>query len=362
MTDSVIAILAFAYYNARMVKRLLGAGAVLLVAFGCSGATSAANPSPSPAAPHGWTMVAHASVGLTPGPITLGGRWAFVANMGQGTVSQLDRAGGRVVATIQVVDPHTLRAQGCAPDSVHAYYSGSWGWRMCDAPYAIAWDGTSLWALDNGNRQLVRVDPAAHRVTGTLAIPGTGWSLAIAGGVAYVSGMADNHALYSVDLASGVVRTTDDLDTGPASLVADATGVWVACVRAGTGRLDRVDPHTMQVTGRYPIEWWSTAVAAAGGSVFVRGTFGGDISRLDVSSGKTAWTAPGPGFIGRQGIDEMGAVSDGIWMSGPTTSRVDLASGQVVDRIPMPSETVAADGGEVWLVELNGSIAKFQLK
>ncbi len=335
---------------------------LVMVNAACTGGAATATPPSSSSPAHGWTMVAHARVGLTPGPVTLGGRWAFVADMGEGDVSQLDRATGRVVATIRVADPKALRAQGCAPDSVHAYYSGSWGWRMCDAPYAIAWDGASLWALDNGDRELVRVDTIAHRVAETLAIPGTGWSLAIAGGVAFVSGMADNHALYSVNLASGVVTSTDTLDTGPASLAADSSAVWVACVRAGTGHLDRVDPATLRVTGRYPIEWWSTAVAVDAGAVFVRGTFGGDISRVDASSGRIAWTAPGPGFIGRQGIDELGTVTDGVWMSGPTTSRVDLATGQVVDRIQMPSETVAAADGEVWLVELNGSIAKFQLK
>ena len=333
----------------------------LLIA-ACTGGTSAGGQSPSPVAAHGWTMVAHADVGLTPGPVTLGGPWAFVANMGQGTVTQLDRATGRVVATIKVADLQSLRQQGCAPDSVHAYYSGSWGWRMCDTPYAIAWDGSALWGLDNGESRLVRIDPIAHRVTRTFLIPGTGWSLAIADGVAYVSGMADNHALYAIDLTSGAVTSTDALDTGPASLAAGPTGVWVACVRAGKGYLDRVDPSTLAVVGRYPIEWWSTDVAVDSGGVFVRGTFGGDISRVDASSGKLVWTEPGPGFIGRQGIDGVGAVPDGIWMSGPVTSRVDLSTGQIVDRIPMPSETVAAAGGEVWIVELNGSIAKFQLK
>ena len=353
--------MAFAYYNAGMTSRGIGVVLVAMVA-ACSSGTGTVTP-PAPASPaHGWTMTAHATVGLTPGPVTLGGRWAFVADMGEGDVTQLDRSTGQVVATVKVADPRALRGQGCAPDSVHAYYSGSWGWRMCDTPFAIAWDGASLWALDNGGRQLVRIDPVRHRVAGTLALPGTGWSLAIANGVAFVSGMADPHALYSVDLASGAVTSTDALDTGAASLAADSNAVWVACVRAGTGRLDRVDPATLRVTARYPIEWWSTAVATAPGAILVRGTFGGDVSRIDASSGRMVWTAPGPGFIGRQGIDEMGPVSNGMWMSGPTTSRVDLASGQVVERIPMPSETVAASDGEVWLVELNGSIAKFQLK
>ena len=309
--------------------------------------------------PHGWTLVAHATVGRTPGPVTLGGRWAFVANMSDGTVSQIDATTGRVEAVVKVADPRVLRAQECAPDSVHAYYSGSWGWRLCDTPYAIGWDGSALWALDNGDRQLVKLDPAKHAVTDRIGLPGTGWSVAFEGGFGYVSGFTDSHALYVIDLGSRRVTTVDNLDTGPATLAADSSSVWVACVRAGTGHLDRYDPTTGTVTARYEIEWWSTAVVAAGGSVYVRGTYGGDISKVDAASGAIVWSQPGPGFIGRQGIDEMGAMPRGIWMSGPTTALVDLGSGEIVDRIPVPSASVAAGGGAVWMIELDGSVAKF---
>jgi len=331
-----------------------------LAVVGCS-QQAAGTATPSPTRP-GWTVVASLKVGRTPGPVTLGGPWAFVANMSDGTVSEIERSTGRLVATIQVADPTALRIQGCAPDSVHAYYSGSWGWRACDTPYAIAWDGSSLWALDDGNAELVRVDPVSHRTAGLIKLPGSGWSVAIHGSTAYVTGFAANHDLYAVDLTSGKVRTVTGLDTGPASVAIDPAGVWVLCSRAGTGFLDRVDLTTGQVAARYPIGWWSTAVVADGGAVFVRGTFGGDISRIDEANGSVVWTMPGPGFIGRQGIDQLGPAPDGIWLSGPTTAHLDLSTGGLSATIPVPSASVAAADGEVWLVRLDGSIAKFQLK
>ena len=285
-----------------------------------------------------------------------------MANMSDGTVTQIDRGTGRVVATITVADPKLLRDQGCAPDSVHAYYSGSWGWRACDTPYAITWGDSSLWALDDGARQLVQLDPGAHAVARRIPLPGTGWGVAVLGTTAYVSGFAANHELYEVDLQSGNVKTLTNLDTGPAALAADSTGVWVACVRAGAGYLDHIDPGSGEVAGRYPIDWWSTAVVADQGAVYVRGTFGGDISKVDATTGAMAWSEPGPGFIGRQGIDELGPAADGIWMSGPTTARVDLATGGIVETIRTPSMSVASDSREVWLIELNGSVAKFALK
>src|SRR5215472_13981964 len=313
----------------------------LPIALACLLLTACSQGTPAPVV-HGWTMEWRTRVGQTPGPITVGGQWAFVPNMSDGTVSQIDGASGHVVATIKIADPGVLRAQGCAPDSVHAYYSGSWGWRACDTPYATAWDGKYLWALDNGDRLLVRVDPAKRQATERIGVPGTGWSIAFGRGQAYVSGFADNHALYDVDLQNGNVTSVETLDTGPASLTFDGSSVWVACVRAGTGQLDQFDPSTKQVVARDTIEWWSTAIVADKGSLYVRGTFGGDISRVDPASGKITWTQPGPGYIGRQGIDQMGPASDGIWMSGPTTSRVDLGTGAIVDRIGVPSASVAS--------------------
>jgi DNA-binding beta-propeller fold protein YncE len=310
-----------------------------------------------------WTVVAHVKVGQTPGPITLGGRWAFVPNMSDGTVTQIDRGSGKVVATISVADPHVLRAQGCAPDSVHAYYSGSWGWRMCDTPYAMAWDGSSLWALDNGRTRLVRVDPVLHRTSDEISLPGTGWAVAIGGTTAWVSGFAADHSLYRVDLRTPhAVTTITDLDQGPASLAVDPSGVWVACVRAGTGHLDRIDPATGQVAGRYTIEWWSSAVVASSGALYVRGTFGGDISRVNTATGAVEWSQPGPGFIGRQGIDELGAAPDGIWMSGPTTARIDPATGRIAETLRVISSSAAADLNELWLVQIDGSVAEFKKK
>ncbi len=324
---------------------------------------AAACSQPPPPPPH-WTVVHHFTVGQTPGPVTLGGKWAFVANMSDGTVTQIDRDAGKIVATITVADPKVLRAQGCAPDSVHAYYSGSWGWRTCDTPFAIGWDGTSLWALDNGDRQLVRIDPSRHQAAERVRLPGIGWSVGFGFGKAWVSGW-DNHAVYIVDVASrALTATISDVDSGPATLTGGAGAVWIVCVRGlnGIGHLDRVDPNTLKVTNRYEIDWFSTAVTTLGSSVFVRGSYGGDITRLDASTGAVVWSQPGPGFIGRQGIDEIGATTNGVWMDGPTTARVDLATGAIAERILVPSSGVATDGGQIWLNRLDGSIAEFKFQ
>jgi hypothetical protein len=328
---------------------LLAIGATILA---CS---EAAHSSP------GWTMVAHVRAGERTGPITLGGRWAFAPNMADGTVTQIDRTSGRVVATIRVSDPQVLRAQGCAPDSVHAYYSGSWGWRACDTPYALAWDGARLWAIDNGQRQLVGVDPGLHRAIGAIDLPGTAWDVAIDGATAWVTGW-DDDSLYAVDLGSRrVVNAVRGLDAGPSTLAIVPGAVWVVCAR-GAGRLDRVDPASGRIVSRYEIEWWSNDVIANAGAVYVRGTYGGDISRMDPVTGARGWSRPGPGFLGRPGIDQMAVSRGGIWLSGTTTTGIDPRTGRIAETIPVASSSVAADGDELWLVRLDGTVAEFRWK
>lgn len=308
---------------------------------------------------HGWTPIGQVEVGRSTGPVTLGGRWAFAPNTSDGTVTQIERTSGKVVATVHVTNPQVLRDQGCAPDSVHAYHSSSWGWRACDTPYALTWDGTNLWAIDNGLKQLVRVDPVLHQVTGMVALPGTGWSATADATTVWVTGWADD-SLYVVDVqAQRVTKVVHGLDQGPSTLALGSGALWVVCAR-GVGLLDRIDPATSELVGRYDIEWWSNAVAADQEAVYVRGTNGGDIVRVQSTTGAIEWTQPGPGFIGRNGVDQIALSPDGLWVGGPTTVRMDPRTGHVLETLRVGSTSVAAARGEVWLVQLDGSVTGFK--
>ena len=74
----------------------------------------------------------------------------WVASAAEGTVQRIDPATGAITATITVADPQRLLAAGCAPSSEHAFATGSFGLRACDAPSAIAAGGGSIWAVANG--------------------------------------------------------------------------------------------------------------------------------------------------------------------------------------------------------------------
>ena len=322
---------------------------VTLSGYACAGQVAPAPPA--------WHEVARLRAGQTAGPVTLAGMWAFVPNMGDGTVTQIDRQARRVVATIRVSEPKVLLDQGCAPTDTHAYFYGSWGLRECNTPFALGWDGASLWAIDNGLRQLVRIDPVARAAVDRIDLPGKAWDISIVGTTGWLSGYWDD-ALYKVDLAQNrVLAQIDGLDHGPAALVATADSVWVLCTRAG--RLSRINVGDFRVAATYGVEPWSVDVVAEASAIFVRGTDGGDISRLSAADGAVEWTKPGPKAVGYYGVDRVGTAPNGLWLSGPTTARINPSTGEIAERISRPSMAASFGSNEIWLIGLDGSVSEY---
>jgi hypothetical protein len=214
----------------------------------------------------------------------------------------------------------------CSTTSEHAYYFGSWGLRKCDTPYAIAWDGSALWALDNGLREVVNIDPSTasdHR-----------------GDPAARHGLG--HRVFRLDSLGGrAIRTT-------------------CCTKSisAPGYIDRVDPLSMRVAGRYPIGWYSDDVIEHDGAIFVR--TGGLLSRFNTDIDAIEWSTSGPGFLGRPGIDELGVASDGIWLSGSSTERMDPRTGRILESIQIGSAAVAVSDGRLWLLELDGTVTEMR--
>src|SRR6266513_1072653 len=121
----------------------------------------------------------------------------WVASAAEGTVQRIDPATGAITATITVAEPQRLLAAGCAPSSEHAFATGSFGLRACDAPSAIAAGGGSIWAVANDANAIVRVDPARNAVTDTIAVGFSAWSLAATDDAVWLSDYA-NDALVRV--------------------------------------------------------------------------------------------------------------------------------------------------------------------
>lgn len=197
-----------------------------------------------------------------------GAVWA-VGNV-LGTVARIDARSGKVTATVQV---------GSAPYDVEWGFGSVWvsnardgtvseirgarvtrTLRVGGEPNGLTAWGRFLYVTDHGSGRLLRVDPATGRVVAAVRLSGADWVTGL-GQSLYVSQETD----VVTRLDARTLRVTGRVAVGPNPLGSAIVGgkLWVPCIDAG--RVDVVDPATMQVVRRF---------AAAGGPIVALSAFG----------------------------------------------------------------------------------------
>jgi len=71
------------------------------------------------------------------------------------------------------------------------------------------------------------------------------------------------------------------------------------------------------------------------------------------------WTKPGPKAAGYYGVDHVGIAPNGLWLSGPTTARINLSTGEIAERISRASMAASFESDELWLIGLDGSVSEY---
>ena len=211
--------------------------------------------------------------------------WMATANH----LLRLDRASGRVLATLPVSDvgpTHALIADGGAiwaasGDTGTVYrIDGLTGQIVATIPVAsgaavnpdrrnpagLAAVGGLVWVAAEGGSGLVGIDPRTNRVSRDLALPHPPSDLVAAQGSLWVASSSAG-VVDRIDPATGRVVTSIVLDR-PVALTGTADSVWVASGNA----VVRIDPLTDRVATRVDI----------GGSVFA---LAGDDDSVWVASG-----------------------------------------------------------------------------
>jgi YVTN family beta-propeller protein len=233
------------------------------------------------------------AVGSQPVNIAFGAGALWIANNGDGTLSRLDPAGGKVTATIQI---------GGAPAGVAASDSAVWVGNFSEGKVrrvdpgsdavvatiatgsqplgpAIAPDG-SLWVSDFSG-SLTHFD-AAGSVVSHVSVPGQPAFLAIGLGAVWVTNTDGDLRL--VDPATGApsgapIPIGQDVDA--ISLAPDAA--WVSTYSDGV--VARVDPGSRRVTRRFRLGARLGGIAVDGASVWVSLYDQALVEQLDASTG-----------------------------------------------------------------------------
>ena len=315
----------------------------------------AACTSPAPVAEPSLAPIVVGQRAIRPIP-AFGAVWIAVA--AEGTVQRIEPTSGRIVASITVADPQRLLAAGCAPSSEHAYATGSFGLRACDAPSAVAAGAGALWAVANDADAIVRIDPARNAVTDRVALGFDAWSVTATDDAVWVSDYA-NDAVVRVDPATRRVVARITVPAGPSEIAAHGDTVWVVCSAAG--RVVRIDAKRDAVIATIDVGAWALAISVAGDDVWVRGGSArddGGLYRIDARTNAVAAVVQAGAPQGREGVASIAAEDRGVWVPGVTLDLVDRATGAITASLPIPSYAVALDGGTLWVLDVFGRLVR----
>lgn len=210
------------------------------------------------------TLVVLSALAASAAPALAAGPKAYVGNFKDNTVSVIDTATERVVATVPVAaGPDGIVL---APGGRSAFVSGSSASAVSEidtatdsvtrsidvgkGPQGLAMTADGKWLLVavNGDDRVAFVDTAAHGVSASVAVPKP-HTIAIRpdGRQAYVASQEPGHfALVVIDMATRAVVTQIPLDKPPRDLEFDADGKSLYLTLAGVPAVQVLDAATNQ--------------------------------------------------------------------------------------------------------------------
>ena len=303
---------------------VLAAAAVAAVLAG-GGENVAATPNSVVAIdPDNGDVVASVPVGVGPAEVSADGRYLWVANRIDNTVTQVDMDSRIVVSTT---------GTGTRVDGVGAA------------------KGT-IWISDNRRPAAVRLDPALRTVLRSVRVsarPSFAPSLspiAVGGGAVWVA--TGNSTIARIDPATNRVVDVVEAGNNPSAIALGSGALWI--VDEADNTLARIDPSASNaVSFVVPVGERPSAVTVGEGSVWVANANDATVSRIDPRTGSTlARIAVGAGPSGV-------AVGRGsVWVANggdQTVSHIDARTNRVrrTIRLPAAPSGVAVARGHVWV-------------
>jgi streptogramin lyase len=251
--------------------------------------------------PHSNQVVARLPLG-SPGSelaaVGAGGLW--LTHRGQGTVTRVDPATGRILATITVP-----AASPEAGDMSVAVGAGG------------VWVANDNYVTSPAQDNVFRIDPATNKVVATLRVEPPIRGIAAGDHAVMVTA---GHSQYIIDQIDPVTnRVVATFRVGNVNAVAYGAGAfWVAC---GDGTLTRIDPVGRRVAATIQLGAAAGAVAADAQGVWVA-TVDGTVKRINLSTNTIVGSLP----VGSQVSDVLSlAASPGaVWLTtgGDTLIRI----------------------------------------
>jgi YVTN family beta-propeller protein len=297
--------------RAGAARRSLAVGGVLAVAAaavavavaatgGASGTSRVPANSVAVIDARGDRLVGDIAVGASPSELSSGDGRLWVANLGDGTVSEIDPNTRQVLRTLAVGTAAQTTVAGVAAGSGALWTIDAGGlmrrvdlrndtirqasigapWRIgagASGPDAAVVGQGAAWMVA-GPSSIARLDLRSGGVINDIAVGTYPVSVAVGYGSVWVTDNVDN-TVSRIDASSGAVTQTIPVGRGPSGIAADENGIWVADTVDDT--VLRIDPATGAVTDTIAVAGGPRGVAVGAGAVWVADSRAGSLSRID---------------------------------------------------------------------------------
>lgn len=203
-----------------------------------------------------------------------------------------------------------------------------------DAPTALAKVGSLLAVADPEDRTLELVNPRTLAITRSVGLPDSARSIAVTGSVVWI-GYAYTGRVGWYDVRTGFLseelRPTPDAQ-GLVAIAPTPTRIWVSIRDGGLVSLSPMSLRVLSASGAGPF----TSLAVAGGSLWGIGFSSGDVSRIDLRTGRPQGTTPLSGEA-----QAITADARAVWVTTSSPARVyrlDAATSQASWYIPLGAD------------------------
>jgi len=283
-----------------------------------------------------------------------GAVWVSTSENGNGTLTRIDPETNAITETVSVPgwpggglavgdDPGTLWVADGDRSLLEVRLEASYGSNRFVSPLsvgsssyplvgllAVAVGENSLWAVNNAEGTVSRVDPSTGDVLATMRVgdpsgPGatSPASISFGDGSVWV-GSFGGGKVWRIDPATDTVVATIALGPGSTDVAAGGEGVW-AVVFGERTRVAEIDPATNRVATWIDLgedaasgEWPVGAVVVTAGAVWVTDPRTGTVVRIDPETGEIVATIELAELIEAEGIFQTFglAVDDsGVWVA-----------------------------------------------
>ena len=276
------------------------------------------------------------TVGSAPEGVSSDGTHVWVANLGGGTVSEIDASTGTVVKTITV---------GSEPEGVSS-------------------DGTHVWVANSNGDRVSEIDASTGTVVKTIPVGSDPLGVSSDGAHVWVTNYLDG-TVSEIDGSTGTVVNTITVGSYPIGVSSDGTHVWVASSNGDT--VSEIDASTGTVVNTITVGSDPSGVSSDGTHVWVAnyydGGAAGTVSEIDASTGMVVNTI-------LVGSAPSGVSSDAghVWVENAGgLSEIDASTGAVVNTIPVGSGIhaeffgVSSGGTHVWVTNAGGIVSEIQI-